>query len=118
MPLFWLATMMPAADWPTLVMVLDRLKVPALTVLLPPAPPTPPVPPVPVAAVGQAPLEPVPIEGSQVPAGARLVQALVSRVQGGSGDLVDFTGGARIQAVLEAWERSSAVGTWVDVVQA
>ncbi|UQN08907.1 Gfo/Idh/MocA family protein [Deinococcus sp. QL22] len=73
---------------------------------------------VPVAAVGQAPLEPVPVERTQVPAGARLVQALVSRVRGGPGNLVDFSMGVRIQAVLQAWERSSTIGTWVDVVQA
>jgi len=40
--LFWLTVMMPAADWPTDVMVLDMLKVPALTLLLPPLPPTAP----------------------------------------------------------------------------
>ena len=43
-PLFWLAIMMPAADCPTLVMVLDMLKVPAWTLLPPPAPPDPPLP--------------------------------------------------------------------------
>lgn len=42
MPLFWLAIMIPAADCPTLVMVLAMLKEPALTELLPPAPPVPP----------------------------------------------------------------------------
>lgn len=72
----------------------------------------------PVSAVGQAPLEAVPVEGPRVPAGERLVQALVSRVRGAPGDLVDFTMGVRIQAVLDAWERSSTVGTWVDVAQA
>ncbi len=73
----------------------------------------------PVAALGQAPLEAVPIEGEQVAAGSRLVRALVGRVRGtaGKSDLVDFTMGVRIQAVLEAWERSSLAGTWVDVVQ-
>ncbi|MTW13700.1 hypothetical protein GM658_24110, partial [Pseudoduganella eburnea] len=49
MPLFWLTTMMPAADWPTLLMVFDMSKVPALTLLVPPAPPVPPVPAPPVA---------------------------------------------------------------------
>ncbi|MFC4638858.1 Gfo/Idh/MocA family protein [Deinococcus hohokamensis] len=73
---------------------------------------------VPVAAVGQAPLEAVPVEGPPGPAGARLVQALVSRVRGGPGDLVDFSMGVRIQAVLEAWEQSSQRGIWVDVEQA
>ncbi|WP_019588516.1 Gfo/Idh/MocA family protein [Deinococcus apachensis] len=72
----------------------------------------------PVAASGQAPLEGVPVEGARVPSGARLVRALVSRVRGGPGDLVDFTMGVRIQAVLDAWERSSSTGTWVDVAQA
>lgn len=72
----------------------------------------------PVAAQGQGPLEALPVEGQRVPAGERLVRALVSRVRGEPGDLVDFTMGVRIQAVLEAWERSSAVGTWVDVEQA
>lgn len=72
----------------------------------------------PVSALGQAPLEPVPIEGAQEAAGTRLVQALVGRVRGTSGDLVDFNMGVRIQAVLEAWERSSVIETWVDVAQA
>lgn len=72
----------------------------------------------PVSALGQAPLESVPIEGAQEAAGARLVRALVGRVRGTSGDLVDFTMGVRIQAVLEAWERSSVEETWVDVAQA
>ncbi|GGM22093.1 Gfo/Idh/MocA family protein [Deinococcus aerophilus] len=72
----------------------------------------------PVAAQGQAPPEPVPVEGEQGAAGTRLVRALVGRVRGGSGDLVDFTMGVRIQAVLEAWEQSSATGTWVDVFRA
>nr|WP_256488189.1 Gfo/Idh/MocA family oxidoreductase [Deinococcus sp. HSC-46F16] len=72
----------------------------------------------PVAAWGQGPLDAVPIEGPGGPAGERLVRALVSRVRGGPGDLADFTVGVRIQAVLEAWERSSATGTWVDVTQA
>ncbi|ACO47541.1 Gfo/Idh/MocA family oxidoreductase [Deinococcus deserti] len=73
---------------------------------------------VPVAALGQASLDTVPVEGVRVPAGTRLVRALVSRVRGAPGDLVDFTMGVRIQAVLESWERSSALGTWVDVAQA
>ena len=69
----------------------------------------------PVAARGQAPLEAVPVEGEQGAAGTRLVRALVERVRGHPGDLVDFTMGVRIQAVLEAWEQSSATGLWVDV---
>jgi len=72
----------------------------------------------PVATLGQGALEAVPVEGPRVPAGERLVQALVSRLRGGPGDLVDFTVGVRIQAVLEAWERSSTLGMWVDVAQA
>ncbi len=72
----------------------------------------------PVSALGQAPLEPVPVERAQAAAGTRLVRALVGRVRGTSGDLVDFTMGVRIQAILEAWERSSVVETWVDVAQA
>lgn len=71
----------------------------------------------PVSAQGQAPLESVPVVGAQKAAGTRLVQALVGRVRGTSGDLVDFSMGVRIQAVLKAWERSSVVGTWVDVAQ-
>jgi predicted dehydrogenase len=71
----------------------------------------------PVAASGQAPLEAVPVEGPRVPAGERLVRALVSRVRGGPGELADFTMGVRIQAVLEAWEHSSVTGRWVDVPQ-
>lgn len=42
MPLFWLAIMMPAADCPTLVIMLDRLKTPPSTLTGPPAPPAPP----------------------------------------------------------------------------
>ena len=72
----------------------------------------------PVAAQGQAPLEAVPVLDARVPAGPRLVRALVNRVCGAPGDLADFTVGVRIQAVLEAWERSSTVGTWVEVAQA
>ncbi|GGL91315.1 hypothetical protein GCM10010840_31770 [Deinococcus aerolatus] len=72
----------------------------------------------PVSALREAPLESVPVEGAQAAAGTRLVQALVGRVRGTSGDLVDFTIGVRIQAILEAWERSSVVETWVDVAQA
>ncbi|GGO38667.1 Gfo/Idh/MocA family protein [Deinococcus humi] len=74
----------------------------------------------PVAALGQAPLESVPVERAQEAAGTRLVRALVERVRGtaSESDLVDFTMGVRIQAVLEAWEGSSFAGTWVDVVQA
>ncbi|MFD1733825.1 Gfo/Idh/MocA family oxidoreductase [Deinococcus malanensis] len=70
---------------------------------------------VPLMALGQAPLEPVPFERPQMPAGARLVRELVGHVRGTPGDLVDFTMGVRIQAVLDAWERSSTLGTWVDV---
>ncbi|MFC4426405.1 Gfo/Idh/MocA family protein [Deinococcus navajonensis] len=73
---------------------------------------------VPVAAMGPIPLQPVPVEEPQENAGARLVRALVARVRGGPGDLVDFTMGVHIQAVLDAWERSSAAGTWVEVTQA
>ena len=71
----------------------------------------------PVFAQDQAPLEAVPVQEAQVPAGPRLVRALVNRVRGAPGDLADFTVGVRIQAVLEAWERSSTAGTWVNVVQ-
>lgn len=69
----------------------------------------------PVMARDQGLLEAVSVGEPRVPAGERLVHALVSRVRGEPGDLVDFSMGVRIQAVLEAWERSSAVGTWVDV---
>ncbi|PTA68564.1 Gfo/Idh/MocA family protein [Deinococcus arcticus] len=73
---------------------------------------------VPVAAVGAGPLEAVPVDTPRTAGGTRLVGALVSRVRGGPGDLVDFGMGVRIQAVLEAWERSTASGTWVDTVPA
>ncbi|MFC4455400.1 Gfo/Idh/MocA family oxidoreductase [Deinococcus sonorensis] len=69
----------------------------------------------PVVAWGPGPLEPVPVEGPRVPAGERLVGALVSRVRGEAGDLVDFRMGVRIQALLDAWEHASATGSWVDV---
>ncbi|UBV45364.1 Gfo/Idh/MocA family oxidoreductase (plasmid) [Deinococcus taeanensis] len=69
----------------------------------------------PVAAAGEAPLEPVSVDAPRVPAGTRLVQALVRRVRGEPADLVDFSMGVRIQALLDAWERSSDAGTWVDV---
>lgn len=69
----------------------------------------------PVLAQDPGPLEAVAVGEPRVPAGERLVHALVSRVRAEPGDLVDFSMGVRIQAVLEAWERSSAVGSWVDV---
>ena len=69
----------------------------------------------PMLSRDQGPLKAVAVGEPRVPAGERLVHALVSRVRGEPGDLVDFSMGVRIQAVLEAWERSSAVGTWVDV---
>lgn len=69
----------------------------------------------PVLAQDPGPLEAVAVGEPRVPAGERLVHALVSRVRAEPGDLVDFSMGVRIQAVLEAWERSSAVDSWVDV---
>ena len=46
MPLFWLATVIPAPFVKAFEMEFDILKVPAVTVLAPPIPPAPPTPPV------------------------------------------------------------------------
>src|SRR3982074_2758930 len=64
MPLFWLATVMPALLLKPLAIVFDMLKVPAVTALEPPPPPAPPVPP-----VAPLPTPPGPVAG---PRAARL----------------------------------------------
>src|ERR1700738_2022714 len=62
MPLFWLATVMPALLLKPLAIVFDMLNVPAVTALEPPPPPAPPVPP-----AAPLPTPPVPVVGLCVP---------------------------------------------------
>ncbi len=68
----------------------------------------------PVAASGNGPLEPLPVE-LNAPDRYRLSDALVRAVRGEAVPLPDFRTGLRIQQVLDAWERSAESGRWVTI---